>query len=220
MKYIVIPAYNEEKTIGDVVRRALLVCPNVVVVDDGSTDGTRRAGKEAGAYVIRHSINRGVGAAWGTGFAHALKNGAQVIITMDADGQHNPQHINNLIHPIKAQEADIVIGARDFSKGAPITRVLPNRIANLTTRVLFGVKTADSQSGFRVFSKYALEQMDLQTNHFEVCTEMFGEAKRLGLKLKEVPIESIYTNYSLSKGQSFINGLKTLRALIFHKLLK
>lgn len=220
MKFVIIPAYNEEQVIGEVARRAVLACPNTVVVDDSSTDATTRGAREAGAYVLRHAINRGQGAAWMTGIKYALGKGAKAIVLMDADGQHKAEDIERIAEPILSGRADVVIGVRDFSSNMPFFRRIYNTIANWTTYLFFGAGSRDTQSGFRALSAKAAEQMDLKTNSHEVCTEMFGEIKRLGLRLEEVCIETIYTPYSMSKGQGPKTGAKTFLNLVIHKIIK
>lgn len=247
---IVIPAYNEARTVERVVQRVRERCPYVVVVDDGSNDGTGEIARGAEAVIVRHAVNRGLGAALGTGIAAALARGAECIVTMDADGQHDPTDIAAVIAPIERGEADVVIGSRfctgdpppltpppsgrggmrRFSSsrregelegggGAPRSRKIANRIANIVTRVLFGVRCSDTQSGFRAFSASAARAMDLRTNRMEVSSEILAEAARLRLRITEVPIRIIYTEYSLSKGQSFGTGVKTAWGLVLRKLL-
>ncbi|MDO8463532.1 MAG: glycosyltransferase family 2 protein [bacterium] len=216
---VIIPAYNEAQTVAEVVRRVRERCARVIVVDDGSRDGTGELARGAGAEVVRHAVNRGLGAALGTGIAAALARGATCIVTMDADGQHDPTDIAELIAPIERGGADLVIGTRwHHAATAPLARQLANRTANLVTRVLFGVRCSDTQSGFRAIARAAAERLDLRTNRMEVSSEILAEAARLRLRIAEVPIQTIYTAYSLSKGQGLVTGAKTAWGLMLRRM--
>src|SRR3989338_2530293 len=244
--FVIIPAYNEEKTVGEVIRKifALHVTGymlQVLVVDDGSNDNTAEVAHKAGAIVLRHPINRGVGAALSTGIAGALRlihNAPQpplnlrggVIVTLDGDGKHDRGEIPRLIEPIAQWKAEVVIGSRFMgsrqartiyssseakrSREVPLSRRIANLFGNFFTWLLFGIWVSDSQSGFRAFSKDAAERLRLRTSTMEVSSEIIREIARLKLKLTEVPITVRYTAYSLSKGQGFMRGLETLWKLI------
>ena len=216
---VIIPAYNEEKHIGEVVQGVKKYTENIIVIDDGSEDRTSEIAQKRGAKVYRHFINRGLGGALGTGIKAALLAGADVMITLDADGQHDPEEIPHLLKPIIEGKADVVIGSRFLkTQKMPLFRRMGNYFFNFITLFLFGVKTTDSQSGLRVFNKKAAENLEIYTNGMEVSSEILKEIQTHQLKLTEVPIKSIYTAYSLSKGQGFIPGLKTLIKLFILKL--
>lgn len=219
--FIVVPAYNEEKTIAGVLKGLKNAgFRDIVVVDDGSIDKTYNLAKKESVMLYRHVLNRGLGGALGTGIKAALANNADIIVTFDSDGQHNPLDIKNVIKPITKKKADVVIGSRLLEpKGMPWYRVVGNKIGNLVTFVLFRVKVSDSQSGLRAFSRKAAEKIEIKTNRMEVSSEIIAEIKKKKLKLKEVPINVIYTKYSLSKGQGFFVGLKTLFKLILRKIM-
>lgn len=219
MLIAVVPAWNEEQTIGEVLDGLRSRVDRTVVVDDGSADRTAEIAGGRGAAVIRHSVNRGLGAALATGIAVALAASADVIITFDADGQHAPEDVPAVVQPVQDGSADLVIGTRlTDPRGMPVVRRLANTAGNLTTRILFGARVTDSQSGFRAFNRCAAELIRIKTDRMEVSTEIIAEAHRLGLRIAEVPIQSRYTSYSLSKGQSFGMGLRTLGRLIVHRL--
>ncbi|TAL51341.1 glycosyltransferase family 2 protein [Patescibacteria group bacterium] len=213
-----IPAYNEETTIADVLTRVRSYVDGIIVVDDGSSDRTAEMARTQGAMVVSHVINRGLGAAIGTGFAVAQKLGADIVVTLDADGQHDPTEIKKFVEAIE-QGADVVIGSRLLTGfvGMPIQRRVAQVVGNLVTFFLFGAWVTDSQSGFRAFTKYALSKIYIKTNRMEVSSELIAEAKRNKLVLVEVPIKAIYTDYSLSKGQSFFIGIKTLLKLVVRR---
>lgn len=191
------------------------------MVDDGSYDQTGEIARSKGAVVVRHLINRGLGGALGTGIEAALYWGADVVVTFDADGQHSPDDINKVIQPVLMDRADVVIGSRMLEAGGmPWARRVANRLANFITWVLLGIQTTDSQSGLRAFSRLAAEQIKITSNYYEVSTEICGEIERHHLRLTEVPVRSIYTEYSLSKGQGFKAGLKTLFRLLLFRYVR
>lgn len=223
---IVIPAYNEASTIGKVVQQIMsLQLPDiqkeVIVVDDGSWDQSGEIARSKGAVVVRHFINRGLGGALGTGIEAALCRAADVVVTFDADGQHSADDIKKVIQPILMDRADAVIGSRTLEAGGmPWARRVANRLANLITSVLLGIQTTDSQSGLRAFSRLAAEQIRITANNYEVSSQICSEIGRHHLRLTEVPIRSIYTEYSLSKGQGFKVGLKTLFRLLLFRYVR
>ncbi|MGH7544435.1 MAG: glycosyltransferase family 2 protein [Gemmatimonadota bacterium] len=214
----VIPAYNEAGHIGPVVRAVRKFADEVVVVDDGSVDGTSAEARAAGARVYRHLVNRGLGGGIATGLRAALEAGADIVVTLDGDGQHVPSEVLEVAKPIIKGEADLAIGSRMLDPhGMPFVRRVANRCANLATWALFGVHVSDTQSGFRALSRRAAEALDLRTSRMEVSSEIVAEAARHGFRIAEVPITVIYTEYSLSKGQSFGVGLETLAKLILRR---
>lgn len=220
---IVIPACNEASSIDRVLKglRELdlpSIEKEILVVDDGSSDETSSVAQAGGAAVIRHLINRGLGAALGTGIRAACERGADLVVTFDADGQHAAEDIPRVIAPLLDGKADLVIGSRMQKLGnMPWFRRVANHLANLITWLLFGVRTTDSQSGLRAFSRFAAKKIEITANNYEVSSEIFREIRHHSLKVVEIPILSIYSRYSLSKGQGFLMGFKTLFRLIFYK---
>jgi glycosyltransferase involved in cell wall biosynthesis len=217
---VVIPAYNEERTIAAVIQglRARGF-GKVIVVDDGSSDRTSELACQKGVVLLRHIVNRGLGGALGTGIKGALRFKPEIIVTFDADGQHDPSDIWQLIEPIEKGQADVVIGSRqENSEGIPTSRRLAHRVANLVTHFLFGIRTTDSQSGLRAFSYEAASRIHITTSGMEVSSEIVAEIGRNCLRYTEVPIKAIYTDYSLSKGQSLKLGLRTLSKLVMAKV--
>ncbi len=217
--FAVIPAYNEETTIAEVLQKTKPFVDQIILVNDGSSDQTAQRALAQGVRVVNHSVNRGLGASLGTGFAAAQYLGADAVITLDADGQHDPAEIKKFIEAIE-HGADVVIGSRMLTgfEGMPWYRQVAQVLGNLVTFCLFGAWVTDSQSGFRAFTRFALQQIQIKTNRMEVSSEIIAEAKRHKLNLVEVPIKAIYTEYSLSKGQSFFVGLKPLIKLVLRRI--
>lgn len=219
MNVAVIPAYNEETQIAQVVAATRPYVDRVLVVDDGSKDQTAVRARAAGATVLSHPINRGLGATLGTGIRGARLLGADVVITLDADGQHLPVEIPRFVEAIRGG-ADVVLGSRmiEMEGNMPWKRRAYQRVGNVLTYVLFGLFVSDSQSGFRAFSAKAADALQIRTDRMEVSSEIVSEIRRRQLTWAEVPITAVYTEYSLSKGQSFSVGVKTALKLILHRL--
>lgn len=207
----IIPARNEARVIASVVEQALGQVSLVIVVDDASEDRTAAEATAAGAIVLRHALPRGVGRATATGLRAALQLGAELLVTLDGDGQHQPNEISTLLLPLHQNRADLVIGCRVLERSAmPRVRRLGNGLANLLTRALYGVTVSDSQSGFRAWRRRAVEQVRMEACGYEFCSASLGAAKRAGLRIVEVPITTLYSEYSLSKGQSVGQAVGTL----------
>jgi glycosyltransferase involved in cell wall biosynthesis len=217
--YVVLPAYNEEKTIKDVISELIHLGVNLVVVDDGSKDNTYHVTMDllknhpSQISLYRHPINRGLGATLRTGIKAVYSHGADIIVTFDADGQHHSQDIPPICQPIIQGEADVVIGKRNFSE-MPFSKQFGNVVMNIITMIFYGKDVEDSQSGLRAFNQKAAGLMELHSRDYGVSSEIIGEVRRKNLRLVEVPITTIYTDYSLSKGTNTKVGLKILARLI------
>jgi glycosyltransferase involved in cell wall biosynthesis len=196
---ILIPALNAERTIGAVVRDCKLVNDDVLVIDDGSSDRTAEMAGDAGAQVIRHPVNRGKGAALKTGFAYALENGFDAVITLDADGQHLAQEIPKFLAARAETGGDLIIGGRAHLFGQMLPR---RRLANRVSArsIAFASKTivTDSQSGFRLYSAHLLRNVHLRTDGFDLESEVIVYAGCRGFKVVTIPIEL-----------GFVDGLST-----------
>ncbi len=213
--YVVIPAYNEASVIGSVIDSIKKEgFTNIIVVDDCSTDDTFAIAFKKNVTVLRHIINRGAGAATKTGLDFARTQKADFVVTIDADGQHDPTEIKRLVK--KASTYDVVIGSRLINpKGMPFSRKLVNKIGSIITYILYGIYVRDSQSGFKLFTKRALEKIEIKFDRYEFCSEVLHEIKQKKLTFIEVPITPIYTEYSLSKGQHFTNGFRMVFKMIW-----
>lgn len=205
----VIPAFNEEDVIHDVVKSAKRYCDRVIVVDDGSSDKTAELARKGGAIVVRHPFNLGVGISISTGVSIALSENADVIVTMDADGQHKPDDMPKLIEPIKNKKADLVIGSR-FLSGAremPILRRLGNKMLSALISLYTGVKITDSQSGFRAFSRDLARRISTSSIDYRWASELLISALINGFRVVEVPITPIYVR-GRRKGAGFFDAIK------------
>ena len=181
---VVIPAYNEAPVIKDVIENAQKVfktskdCKiDIVLINDGSSDETSNNAKKTGVKVIDHVLNSGAGGATLTGLSYARQNNYDIVATMDADGQHSPNDVLNGIKYLTKNKQDLVIGSRLInSDGMSKTKVLGNKGLSFITKMLFGVNVTDSQSGLRVYSKNAIENLDWKSTGYEFCSEMIWRA--------------------------------------------
>lgn len=217
----VIPAYNEGDRAAKVVDEAKQYVDVVIVVDDGSSDNTAEFAQKAGAVVLRHMQNCGAGAATMTGIEAARQLGAHCIVTLDADEQHSPEDIPALLKPIKADEADIVFANRFGQKNRiPFIRRLFNGIGNMITFAATGKWVSDSQCGFKVFGPKAVQEIELRMSGYEFCTEIVRECAQHHWRTAQVPAKVVYSEYTLAKGQSFANGIRTALRILLRSFLR
>ncbi|ABR54397.1 glycosyl transferase family 2 [Methanococcus vannielii SB] len=224
--FIVIPAYNEEKMIKNTIQNLKSKGYwNIIVVDDGSQDKTSEFAISENVIVCRHIINRGLGGALKTGLNCALKYNPRVIVTFDADGQHAPEDILKVSKPILSGNFDVVIGSRLIDenelKNMPLIKKVGNFGLNFITFLMGGKMVTDSQGGMRAFSFKAAEivSRQIKSNRYEISSEFIVLFSRNKLKFKEVPIKTIYTEYSMARGTNVITGFKILFKLIIQKLI-
>jgi glycosyltransferase involved in cell wall biosynthesis len=218
--FIVVPAYNEAAVIESVIREIQSHrYSNLIVVDDGSTDRTaEKSAQLENVITLRHRLNRGKGAATKTGIEAAKLLGADVIVTLDGDGQHDPADIEKLTRPILQKRADVALGTRLINPaGMPWYKIIHNKLGNLLTWYLFGLWVTDSQSGFRAYSRRAAEKINTRGDRYEYESEVIREIYIHKLTFKEVPIRVRYTDYSMNKAQkqSFCNGVKTAGKMLW-----
>lgn len=202
--FCVIPAYNEERSIVDVVDKVKGTVDEIIVVDDCSTDKTFELALNTGVIVLRHVLNRGQGAALETGNLYALKHGADIVVHFDADGQFLFNEIVDVLQPLKNDEADMVFGSRFLGKKTEMPFFKENILFPIARKVnnFFGVKTTDPQSGFRAMNRKALKMISIQNDGSAHCTEILTKAFRYGLRVKEVPITVVYNEF----GQGLLGG--------------
>lgn len=206
---IVMPTHNEEQTVGAVIDKAKKY-GTIIVVNDASTDNTEKEAKKHGAVVITHKVNRGLGGALKTGFAEALKRKADVIITLDADGQHEPEEIPKFLEAIKSY--DFVLGARSLNK-YPFKKRFGNFFLNVATNLISGTYLKDTESGFRAFRREALEKLYLKSERYQIAIEIVFEIGRNNLSYTNVPINvPIYV-----KGVGVIDGIKNFGFLLYRR---
>lgn len=220
--FIVVPAFNEETIVGRVVHDLLQAFPNVVVVDDGSSDGTENAARTAGAMVIRHPINRGQGAALQTGIEFALMKGARFIVTFDADGQHQTADINRLLEPLVRGECEVALGSRFLgeARNLPRSRKWLLRMGVWFTRCVNGLRLTDTHNGLRAFSRAAAERLDIQLDGMAHASEIIDFISRNRLSFREVPVEIHYTDYSLAKGQTTRGIIRVAVQYLLEKVIR
>jgi glycosyltransferase involved in cell wall biosynthesis len=211
---ICIPAYNEAQHIADIVQKAKKFGTEVIVYDDGSDDDTSNIAKGSGAVTIRDPVNRGYGAAIGALFQTAKSRSADIMITLDSDGQHDPDQIPQLLEPILTNSSDIVIGSRFLEQGdaRKVPRYRSFGIKAITKVACVGSYSniTDAQSGFRAYNKRALARMDLFEEGMEVSTEILLKAKEKNLRIAEVPITIKYNSGRTSTQNPIIHGMKVL----------
>lgn len=217
--WVIIPAYNEENIIGDVLKELLSRGFFLVIIDDGSTDNTYKIVSaiindypERG-YLYHHPINRGLGATIKTGMEVCIEKNADIMVTFDADGQHNPDDIIPVCRPIINGQADVVIGIREFND-MPYVKKISNQLMNLITWIFYGSRVKDSQSGLRAFNRKAIMALDIESREYGISSEIIREIKHKGLEMQEVPIETIYTEYAIAKGTNLKVGIKILVRMI------
>jgi glycosyltransferase involved in cell wall biosynthesis len=188
-----IPAYNEATRVGEVVARACRQADEVVVIDDGSKDGTAAVAEKAGAKVLRHEQNRGKGGAIATALDYFNRSEAEFAVLLDADGQHDPSEIAKFVETADRGQADIVVGDRmGNTEDMPAVRRLTNQFTSWVTSKLARQRIPDSQCGFRLLRRTVLKDLRLSTARFETETEMLIQAARAGHKIISIPVRTIY----------------------------
>jgi len=188
---VVLPAYNGEVSIGSAILLTKLYADNVVVVDDGSVDRTAEIAKKAGATVIIHETNKGKGAALHAGIQAAAELGANIIVTMDSEGQHDPEDIPRLVAPIAQGNADVVNGSRyftDLSKKVSVYHRVGQTILDKFSNTNSGIRITDPQSGFLAFSASSKDTFQFDAQELEKESDLFANVEKLGLRIKEVEI--------------------------------
>jgi len=216
MKIIaVMPAYNEERNIADVIKKTKNYVDEVIVVDDGSVDDTIKEAKNADL-VLEHMINMGKGLALKTGIEAAIKRRGNIIITIDSDNQHNPKDIPKMVDIIKNEDIDIVIGSRSFNRNMPLSYKIGNIFLYKTFKFLFKVNIVDTQCGFRAFKSNIYNKIRWTASSYSVETEMLIKVGKNRLKYKELPIQTIYEDKY--KGTTIFDGIKIFLNMLLWKI--
>lgn len=220
--YVVLPAYNEATRIQPVIESIAEKGYNMVIVNDGSSDNTLDVVLESKKkypdkiHVYSLIINRGVGVATQTGFDAVLKFNPKYIVSMDSDGQHSADDLDNVIKPLVTGEAQAVIGVRPL-KDMPLTRNFANAVMNLLTKIFYKVDVSDSQTGFRAITIDALRKIDINARGYLISSEFIREVNDNDIPFAEVPIQTIYTPETQAKGTNVTEAFKILIQMIKHQ---
>lgn len=221
--FVVVPAYNEEKSIGNVVVELKQAgYNNIIVIDDGSKDQTFLSAKKAGAVTLRHVINRGQGAALRTGIDYALSQGADIIVTFDADGQHDVADLQKLVAPVARGEVDIALGSRFIKKTSNVSlaKSLVLKSGALLFRLLYGIRLTDSHNGLRAMSAHAARTLDISCDRMEHASEIPEKIAKKRLRYREIPVTIKYTDYSVADGQSSLAAFKIAFRMFMNKFVR
>lgn len=220
--HIVIPVYNHGEKLGEVVQSLTSEgYKNIILVNDGSENAQFPACLPLGITYIEHRVNLGQGAALQTGFTQALKDGAGIIVSFDADGQHVASDLEILISPLITGEADVTLGSRflaAYQNPMPPVKIILLKTARLINYLFTGMMLSDAHNGLRAMNKQAVEKIRITENRMAHATEILFEIKKYGLVVKEVPVKVRYTDYSRSHGQSPWNSIKIFFDILFYKL--
>ncbi len=221
---VVVPGYNEGAVLADTLSDLCARGYSVVVVDDGSSDNTAQVVSRFPVHYVRHRINLGQGAALETGTRYALRNGADVIVHFDADGQHPAEQIPALIRPIVEGTADVAMGSRFLRKEdalrVPAIKRAVLRLGTVISAMLVGVWLTDTHNGFRALSRRAAERISFRENGFAHATELLQQIRRYKLRHVETPCTIAYTEYSRQKGQSIFNSVNIVTDILISRLIK
>ena len=218
---VIIPAFNEEKAIGDVIQKSLQHVSDVLVIDDGSLDKTYEIAKKSKAIVIKHDTNLGKGVSLKDAFREV--SGYDVVVTIDGDGQHNPDEIPFLVKPIIDDEADLVNGSRyldGFDEDTPAYRRVGQKVLDIATNITSGTNVTDSQSGFRAFKGDTIKYYRFRDTGFGIESEMLADAAENNLKIVEVPITVRYDVENSSTKGPVTHGVGVLIKIVIDKLVR
>ncbi len=213
--WVVIPAYNEATTVGEVVKRLREMYPNVLVIDDCSSDRTAQRAHAAGACVLRHPINLGQGAALQTGITFALQRGANHVVTFDADLQHRAEDVPQLLAALSKSGADFALGSRFLgcAQNLDLARKLVLKAAVIFTRITTGLKLTDAHNGIRALTRRGASSLKIRQNRMAHASEVLQQIAASGLSYIEVPVTVEYTSYSRAKGQKLTNSINIVLEL-------
>ncbi|WP_251445054.1 MULTISPECIES: glycosyltransferase family 2 protein [unclassified Microbacterium] len=214
--WLIVPLYNEATVVQDVVREARRTFPNIVCIDDGSSDGSAEEALAGGAVVLRHPINLGQGAALQTGIEFArAQPGAEYFVTFDSDGQHQVDDVVAMVQRLRTEPYDIIVGSRflDGRTNASALKKFVLRLAVLFERMSTGVRLTDAHNGLRAFNRVAAGKLRIRQNRMAHASEIVAQIGEHKLRYAEQPVHIVYTDYSRSKGQSLWNSVNILSEL-------
>ena len=218
---VIIPAFNEEAAIGEIIEKSLKYVDDVLVIDDGSSDSTCEIAEKSGARVIKHEINKGKGVSLKDAFDNV--DGFDVVVTIDGDGQHNPDEIPDLIKPIVSGDADLVNGSRyidGFDEDTPAYRRVGQKVLDIATNITSGTNVTDSQSGFRAFRGNTIKYYRFRDTGFGIESEMLADASENNLKILEVPITVRYDVENSSTKGPVTHGVGVLVKIVIDKIIR
>ena len=212
--WLIVPCYNEGTVIFDVLTHARETFPNIVAVNDGSRDDSAAQIRAAGAHLVNHPVNLGQGAAIQTGVEYArAQPGARYFVTFDADGQHQVKDVVRMVERLRAEPVDIIVGTRfagqDNSQVPWIKRVVLKTVVLLSPRTK-KLGLSDAHNGLRAFNKKVADEMNIRMNGMSHASEIVTMIDNNGWRVDEEPVDILYTEYAMSKGQSLINGVNIL----------
>jgi glycosyltransferase involved in cell wall biosynthesis len=211
--WVVIPVFNEERVIADVVADVRTAFPNVVCVDDGSRDGSAERIAATKAHLVRHPVNMGQGAALQTGLSYALaRAGGKYFVTFDADGQHQVEDASRMVEIAREGGADAVLGSRflEQPRKVPAAKRLALRAVVAFSPNARRLRLTDAHNGLRVLTRPVAEGLRITMNGMAHASEVVSQLAKARVRVTEVPVTILYTEYSMSKGQSLINGVNIL----------
>ena len=208
---VIIPTYNESKAIAGLISQIRKLGLKVIIIDDGSKDDTAKIAVDAGAEVLRNQANTGKGASLIKGYAFAVSQGFEAVISMDGDGQHSTDDIKLFIQKAESSNCGIVIGNRmTMTKEMPAVRIMTNRFMSWSISLIIKQDVADTQCGFRLVKKEVLQKINLTTSKYETESEVLIKAARLGFKIESIPVKTIYSGQK-SQINPFVDTLRFLR---------
>ena len=220
--YVILPAYNEATRIRPVIEEIARKGYNMVIVNDGSSDNTLDVIKQSKKkypdqiHIFSLMINRGVGVATQTGFDAVFRFNPKYVVSMDSDGQHSADDLDNVITPLVTGSAQAVIGVRPL-KDMPLSRNFANAVMNFLTRIFYRVDVSDSQTGFRAITVEALRKIDINARGYLISSEFIREVNDNNIPFEEVPIKTIYTPETQAKGTNVVEALRILLQMIKHQ---
>jgi polyprenyl-phospho-N-acetylgalactosaminyl synthase len=220
--WILMPAYNEAPRLERTLASLMAYMPRVVVVDDGSRDDTSAIAAKHPVHVLRHPINLGQGAALQTAIDYALGQGAELLVTFDADGQHSAADIERLLAPARAGAADVVLGSRFLGQtiAMPTSRRLVLKVGVVFTRLFSGIRVTDTHNGLRVFTRAAAQKLRITHDGMAHASEILDRIRPLGLRYVEVPVTITYSDETTAKGQRSWNALKIVGQLLLGRIVR